>query len=95
MRGQKFLFRTILLRNEDRAFWIHVPDSVEELFGWCFCECLTLSRVTFGESSFLKGIGKGNILSILLARDSHSDGLDDVLRDAASVNLPNIGDWFA
>ena len=35
-----------------------VPDSVEELCEWCFFWCSSLSRVTFGESSSLKLIGK-------------------------------------
>ena len=37
-----------------RVVEIHIPDSVEELCGGCFCECKSLSRVTFGESPSLK-----------------------------------------
>ena len=38
---------------------IHIPNSVDELCEGCFSDCLSLSRVTFGNSSFLKSIGKG------------------------------------
>ena len=37
---------------------IHIPDRVEELCDECFSWCEHLSRVTFGESSSLKLIGK-------------------------------------
>ena len=46
------------LRNAQRARFVSIPDSVEELCEKCFCECKSLSRVTFGESSSLKLIGK-------------------------------------
>ena len=39
---------------------VSIPDSVVELCEECFLECKRLSRVTFGESSSLKLIGKGS-----------------------------------
>ena len=35
-----------------------IPDGVEELCDSCFYKCESLSRVTFGEPSSLKLIGK-------------------------------------
>ena len=37
---------------------VSIPDSVEELCDGCFSGCTSLSRVTFGDSSSLKLIGK-------------------------------------
>ena len=45
-------------RGMQMAELVSIPDSVEELCDQCFCECKSLSRVTFGESSSLKLIGK-------------------------------------
>ena len=37
---------------------LNIPDSVEEICDECFWRCRNLLRVTFGESSLLKRIGK-------------------------------------
>ena len=47
------------LRNTQNARFVSIPDGVEELCEKCFYDCKRLSRVTFGESSSLKLIGKG------------------------------------
>ena len=47
------------LRNTQNARFVSIPDGVEELCEKCFYKCKRLSRVTFGESSSLKLIGKG------------------------------------
>ena len=46
------------LRNMQRARFVSLPDSVEELCDECFYWCDDLSRVTFGESSSLRRIGE-------------------------------------
>ena len=46
------------LRNTQRARFVSIPDGVEEICEKCFYQCQSLSRVTFGESSSLKLIGK-------------------------------------
>ena len=60
------LFKGLLLSKDRRLCYgcigqleeVVIPDSVEELCESCFYECWFLSRVTFGESSSLKLIGK-------------------------------------
>ena len=56
------------VRSHNNSVWrplmgmvelVSIADSVEELCENCFCECRSLSRVTFGESSSLKLIGQG------------------------------------
>ena len=46
------------LRNTQSARFVSIPDGVEELCESRFRGCKSLSRVTFGESSSLKLIGK-------------------------------------
>ena len=45
--------------RESDVIEIHIPDGVEKLCDECFCECESLSCVTFGESSSSKLIGEG------------------------------------
>ena len=42
----------------ERVQMVSIPDSVEELCDECFCDCESISRVTFGDRSSLKRIGK-------------------------------------
>ena len=46
------------LRNTRRSRFVSIADGFEELCENCFYECESLLRVTFGESSSLKLIGK-------------------------------------
>ena len=55
-------------RNAQRARFVSIPDSVEELCHECFCECKSLSRVTFGESSSLKLIWNEAFREVAFAR---------------------------
>ena len=61
------------VRNRNDSGWrrvvrmvelVSIPDDMEELCEKCFFWCKSLSRVTFGESSSLKLIGKGYSLKV-------------------------------
>ena len=57
---------------------VSIPDSVEELCDKCFCECENLSRVTFGESSSLKLIGKNAFSQSGLVEIHIPDGVEEL-----------------
>ena len=61
---------------------IHIPDGVEKLCGWCFSDCKNLSRVTFGESSSLKLIGKKAFFGSGVVEIHVPDGIERVLMDS-------------
>ena len=80
-------------RIGSRAFYasgvveIHIPDSVGELCEVCFCNCKSLSRVTFGESSSLKLIGK-NVFNSSGVREIHvPDGVENLLRNTVPPSV--------
>ena len=73
--------------GESGVVEIHIPDCVEELCEECFSECQSLSRVTFGESSSLKLIGKEAFKSSGVTEIHIPDGIERLLRDG-STGLP-------
>ena len=68
-------------RNTRRARFVSIPDGVEELCEKCFSGCKSLSRVTFGESSSLKLIGKRAFCGRDLLEIHIPDGIERLLMD--------------
>ena len=68
---------------------IHIPDGVEELCDLCFCRCKSLSRVTFGESSSLKLIGKEAFIGCGVVEIHVPDGIERLLMDPI-IDLPPL-----
>ena len=66
---------------------IHIPDGVEEICELCFCKCTSLSRVTFGESSSLKLIGKTAFRESGVVEIHAPDGVVELLRNAVPCHV--------
>ena len=62
---------------------IHIPEGVE-LCDECFRECRRLSRVTFGESSYLKLVGKGEFSSSVVREIRIIDGVEELCEECSS-----------
>ena len=75
------------LRSTQRTRFVSIPDGVEELCEECFYDCQNLSRVTFGESSSLKLIGKAAFNGSGVREIHIPDGIEQLLRDR-STGLP-------
>ena len=84
------------LRNTQRARFVSIPDGVEEICESCFCGCKSLLRVTFGESSSLKLIGKGafresGVVEIHLP-DSVEELCEECFSECRSLSRVTLGE---
>ena len=66
------------LRNAQGPRFVSIPDGGEELCESCFFECKSLSRVTFGESSSLKLLGKGAFCGSGVVEIRIPDGVEEI-----------------
>ena len=93
------------VRSEHNSGWrrvmrsvqlMSITDSVEELCESCFSECKSLSRVTFGESSSLKLIGKRAFYRSGLVEIHIPDGVEELCEscfcDCKSLSRVTFGE---
>ena len=68
------------LMNTQRARFVSIPDGVEKLGESCFSNCKSLSRVTFGESSSLRRIGKDAFRGSGVVEIHIPDGVEELCK---------------